>query len=110
LLATAAGMHRFVWDLHYPPPEGARRSYPIAAIYRDTPSAPPGPWVLPGRYIVKLTVGGRNYVQPLTVKMDPRVKIPAAGLQQQFELSLQCYDGMRQAREALAQVRKLRAR
>jgi len=37
-----AGLHRFVWDLHYPPPP-AERSYPIAAVYRDTPAEPRGP-------------------------------------------------------------------
>ncbi len=109
VLSAAAGAHRFVWDLHYPPPEGERRSYPIAAIYRDTPSHPLGPWVPPGRYVVRLTAGGKSYEQPLTVKMDPRVKTPAEGLARQFELSRQCYEGMRQVREALGGVQKLRA-
>jgi photosystem II stability/assembly factor-like uncharacterized protein len=108
LLSGAAGSHRFVWDLHYPPPEGVRRSYPISAVYRDTPSEPLGPAVLPGRYTVKLTVGGRTFSQPLTVKMDPRVKTPAAGLEQQFTLLMQCYDGIRRAQETLKEVRKLR--
>ena len=73
-------MRRFVWDLHFPPPPGLPRTYPIAAIYKDTPSEPLGPFVLPGKYTVKLTVDGKSYVQSLTVKMDPRVKTPAAGL------------------------------
>src|SRR5207249_4217904 len=55
VLSAAAGSHRFVWDLHYPPPEGARRSYPIAAVRGDTPAVPTGPWVPPGRYTVRLT-------------------------------------------------------
>jgi photosystem II stability/assembly factor-like uncharacterized protein len=108
ILSAAAGSHRFVWDLHYPPPPGPRH-YPMTAIRGDTPSVPLGPWVPPGRYTVRLTVGGKAYEQPLTVKMDPRVKTPAEGLAQQFELSMQCYDGARQAREALAQVRSLRS-
>src|SRR5262249_23591053 len=108
VLSAAAGSHRFVWDLHYPPPEGPRR-YPIAAVYRDTPSTPLGPWVQLGEYVVRLTVGGKSYEQPLSVKMDPRVKTPANGLTQQFELSMQCYDGTRQAREMQGQIRKLRA-
>src|SRR5262249_47262018 len=107
-LSAAAGSHRFVWDLHYPPPKGTRRSYPISAIYRDTPSEPLGPAVLPGRYTVKLTVAGKIFTQPLTVKMDPRVKTPPEGLAQQFELSMQCYEGAEQARTTLEQARKLR--
>src|SRR5262249_43300853 len=40
ILPAKAGAHRFVWDLHYASPEGARRSYPMTAIYRNTPSEP----------------------------------------------------------------------
>jgi hypothetical protein len=109
VLSAKAGSHRFVWDLHYPPPDGPRR-YSIAAIYRDTASAPLGPWVAPGQYVVRLTVDGKRHEQPLTVKMDPRVKTPTEGLARQFELSMECYEGMRQAREALSRVRALRAR
>ncbi len=58
---------------------------------------------------MRLTVAGRSQEQPLTVKMDPRVRTPPEGLTQQFELSKQCYEGARLAREALGQVRKLRA-
>ena len=38
------------------------------------------PWVAAGAYTVKLTVDGKSYTQPLTVKMDPRVKATAEGL------------------------------
>jgi hypothetical protein len=63
---------------------------------------------MPGKYLVKLTVNGQDYTQPLTVRMDPRVKTPMEELAQQFTLSMQCYDGMHQAHEAIEQVRKLR--
>jgi hypothetical protein len=108
-LSAEAGSHRFVWDLHFTPPPG-RPSYPISAIYHDTASEPKGPWVLTGQYRVRLTVGGKTQEQPLTVKMDPRVKTPPADLVRQFEMSMQCYEGMQQADEALGQVRTLRAR
>ncbi|MEK6302117.1 MAG: glycoside hydrolase [Acidobacteriota bacterium] len=108
MLSGEAGMQRFVWDLHYPPPEGQRPEYPIAAIYGDTVRHPLGPWVLPGSYTVKLTVDGRSFSQPLNVKIDPRVKTPAEGLAQQHAIAMRCYDGMKQAREAIEQVRKLR--
>ena len=48
---------------------------------------------MPGTYTVRLTVGGKSIEQPLVVKMDPRVTTPAAGLEQQFKLSMECYDG-----------------
>jgi hypothetical protein len=109
ILSAAAGSHRFVWDLHYPSLDGGRRSYPISAVYGDTPSEPLGPAVAPGQYGVRLTVGPRSYTQPLTVRMDPRVKTPAEGLTQQFALSMQCYDGMREIQTTLSQTRSLQA-
>jgi len=74
ILSRDAGSHRFIWNLHYAPPQSSRPSYPISAIYMDTPSSPLGAEVSPGEYIVKLTVNGRSYTQPLTVKPDPRIK------------------------------------
>ncbi len=108
-LSTAAGMHRFVWDLHYPPAPGVKPTYPISAVYRNTPPAPTSPWVLPGQYTVRLTVNGRSYTQPLTIKMDPRVKTPAADLQQQFTLSMQLYESVAALSTALDEVRAARA-
>ncbi|HLJ94525.1 MAG TPA: hypothetical protein VKU02_15160 [Gemmataceae bacterium] len=107
-LSAAAGSHRFVWDLHYAPPPGVRPSFPIAAVYGDTPSEPMGPWVMPGPYTVRLTVNGRSYSQPFRVQMDPRVQTPPEGLMQQFTLSLQAYGGIRQAEEAVAGLHRLR--
>src|SRR5207253_1110227 len=109
ILPAKAGMQRFVWDLHYPPPEGVTRDYPISAIYYDTPSAPLGPTVLPGVYTVKLTVGGKNFTQPLVVKMDPRVKTPAEGLASMFNISMRSYEGMKQVNVALIEARNLRS-
>ena len=109
-LPAAAGMHRFVWDLRYPSPEGGRRDYPMTAVYRDTPSEPRGPWALPGKYLVKLTAGGKTFTQPLKVTMDPRVLTPPEGLKQQFELSMHAYDGTRQAYAAMSEARELRVR
>jgi photosystem II stability/assembly factor-like uncharacterized protein len=111
VLSAKAGMHRFIWDLHYPPLalDGLRgRSYGMAAVYRDTPAGPFGPWVHPGEYMVKLTVDGKSYTLPLTVKMDPRVQTPAADLEKQFLISMQCYDGLQQIRATRAQTRQLR--
>ncbi|HJQ22995.1 MAG TPA: glycoside hydrolase [Blastocatellia bacterium] len=109
-LATEAGMQRFVWDLHYPPPPAERRAYPISAIYRDTPSDPHGPAVLPGSYTVKLTVGGKTYTQPLVVKIDPRVSTPMEGLAQQFRLSMQCYEGLQRLGPVIEEARQLRGK
>jgi hypothetical protein len=90
-LSAAAGTHRFLWDMHYPNVPGVDAEYPIAAIPHNTAPQPSGPWALPGQYTVVLTANGKSYSQPLTIKMDPRVKTSLAGLQQQFKLSNDLY-------------------
>jgi hypothetical protein len=95
LMATA-GMHRFTWDVHYQPlPGGGGRGgggqLPIAAVPYDTVPAPTTPWVAPGQYVVKLTVDGTTYTQPITVKQDPRVKTPPLAMQQVYTLSRAMY-------------------
>jgi photosystem II stability/assembly factor-like uncharacterized protein len=74
ILSAEGGMHRFVWDLRLAPPASTRRNYPISAIYHDTPAEPLGAWVAPGDYTVRLTVDGKTFTQPMTVKADPRQK------------------------------------
>ncbi len=108
-LSTAAGMHRFIWDLHYPPPPVLERDYPISAIYGDTPIYPLGVSVLPGAYVVKLTAGGKTFTQPLTIKMDPRVNASAEQLKAQFELETQITEALLRDSRALAEVRNGRA-
>jgi len=107
-LSAAPGMHRFVWDLHYPPPAVLRREYPISAIPGDTPLYPLGPVVPPGRYTVTLTVSGAAFAQPLTVEMDPRVAAPPEGLKKQFDLAMAICEELRKDDEALRQVRRMR--
>jgi len=108
ILPARPGMQRWVWDERYAPPKTLRYTYPISAIYRDTPRYPLGPSVIPGEYKVKLTVDGRSYPQTLTIKMDPRLKTSSADLQRQFDLSMRAYDGMQKSMGALEQIRKLR--
>ncbi|HEX3535057.1 MAG TPA: hypothetical protein VHT23_12650 [Gemmatimonadaceae bacterium] len=108
-LASGAGMHRFVWDLHYAPPKVLGHDYPISAIYGDTPRFPLGPAVLPGDYTVRLTVNGRSYSQPLSVKMDPRAPITAAGLKLQHDIGVRMNDAISRDFVALGEVRRQRA-
>ena len=95
VLSAAPGFHRFVWDVHYAPPAGTSAQpgqYPISATPGDTPREPRGPWALPGHYTVRLTVGGKSYTAPLVIKMDPRIKTPAAVLARTHAISVRLYD------------------
>ena len=109
VLPAEAGLHRFVWDLHYPRPAVLRFGYPIAAVPYNTPVTPFGSWVLPGRYTVRLTANGTSHTRPLTVKMDPRVKTPTAELERQFRLSRRLDRLLREDFEALEAVQTFRA-
>lgn len=108
VLGSKKGMQRFVWDLKYAAPPAFARGFPISAIYRDTPLYPLGPSVLPGTYTVKLTANGQSRSEPLTVKMDSRVKTPQPALTQQFHLSLEAYRSMQQTFDTVETIRKLR--
>jgi len=98
-VAAGAGHHRIVWDLRYPPPRGAARSFSIAAVVRNTPGGPVGPYVHPGRYRVRLTADGAVSERVLDVRMDPRVSTAAEDLQAQTNLSLACYRGYARLQE-----------
>jgi photosystem II stability/assembly factor-like uncharacterized protein len=80
-LSTVKGMHRFLWDLHYPLPAAM-----TGEASRDTFESK-GLWALPGRYTLKLTAGSTTVTQPLMVKNDPRVQIAETDLIKQFDLA-----------------------
>jgi photosystem II stability/assembly factor-like uncharacterized protein len=98
-LATGAGHHRFVWDLRYAPPRGSQRTHSIAAVYRNTPSGPAGPFVHPGSYTVRLTVDGVVRNRTLELRLDPRVKIAPGDLRAQTDASLACYRAYHELQE-----------
>jgi photosystem II stability/assembly factor-like uncharacterized protein len=118
MLSTAAGMHRFMWDVHYQPlaglvpAEGALGAVPtqlpIQAIPFDTAPAATTPWVNPGTYVVKLTVDGKSFTQSIVVKQDPRVKTPALAMQEVYTLTKALYYGAADARIAAASLGALR--
>ncbi len=107
-LSTEAGMHRWVWGLRYPPPTSTQHEYPIAAIPHDTPRYPRGPSVLPGRYTVRFTVDGKSFTAPLTVKMDPRVKTSAAGLEKKLGAELHLASTVTESSQAMIQGNSIR--
>jgi len=107
-LLTTAGLHRFVWDLHYPPPSSLAKGYPISAIIGDTWLEPRGPFVPPGAYTARLTAAGTITERKFLIRMDPRVQAPAEALQKQFELSMRAYTGMNTSMKRLEEVRAAR--
>jgi len=108
ILPATQGAHRFIWDLHMQPLDGPP-VYAIAAIYKETAPNPTGPWVMPGTYTVKLTVDGKTYSQPISIKMDPRVKTSSTELQRQFDLSDSCYQKVLAINHMIGKLQNLQA-
>ncbi len=109
-LATERGMHRFNWDMRYDPiaSGGGGRGGGGAsggAVPGRTYTAVNAPWAPPGKYTVRLTVDGAVFTQPITVKLDPRVKTPALVMNQVFALTKEMYAGARAAHDAATAAR-----
>jgi hypothetical protein len=81
-----AGMNRFVWDLRYEAP------VLIPGQVWDSADVPKGTLALPGDYKIRLIAEGKTITEPLTVKLDPRVKVAPEALTKQFNLSLKIRD------------------
>ena len=107
ILSASAGMHRWVWDLHYPSPASLQHQYPISAVPYDTPRTPQGPIALPGEYRTRLTANGHTSTASLTVKMDPRVTASPADLEKQFDLEMRLASELTVSTEAVTQARSV---
>lgn len=107
ILSDKSGMHRLLWDMKYAP-LNIPVSYPMTAVKNNTAPDANAPWVLPGVYTVRLTVGAKIVEQVLEIKMDPRVKTSIVDLQRQHALSKACYDARKQTINKFPQIdRKL---
>lgn len=94
-LPTEAGGNRATWDLRYDPPPVFTHGYEINANPGLTPASPEGPLAPPGVYRVRLTVDGKSYERPLTVRNDPRSLATAADLAAQHRLLARIREGLR---------------
>jgi photosystem II stability/assembly factor-like uncharacterized protein len=107
-LSSEAGMHRWVWGLHYTAPEATRHEYPISAVPGDTPRYPLGPTAVPGTYTARLTVDGKVLNAQFTVKMDPRVKASPAALEKKFQMESRLARLVDETSKALLQAGSIR--
>jgi len=109
-LSTVAGMHRWIWDLHYSTPPTQFPGYSMSTVFgRDVPREPAGPQALPGAYQVKLTVDGKSYVQQFSLVMDPRVKTSSHDLETQLALATRLGQALQKANQAMGEIHQARA-
>ena len=99
-----AGLNRFVWDLRY---EEAHR---VPGYYLwEYDRGARGPVAAPGHYQVRLTTAGQTLTAPFDVKLDPRVNISQADLEQQFTLLLETRDELNRVYDTVNQIQDVRA-
>jgi photosystem II stability/assembly factor-like uncharacterized protein len=99
-----AGLNRFVWDLRY------QEAHRVPGYYLwEYNGGARGPVAVPGHYQVRLTVGAQTQTAPLEVKLDPRVSISQADLDQQLSLLLQIRDELNHVYDTVNQIQDVRS-
>ncbi len=96
---AAPGLNRFVWDLRW---AGAR------TLPGRTPGSVTAPLAPPGRYGVRLTVGGRSWTETVAILPDPRVGTTPADYAAQFALLLGIRDRVTTIHDAVGRIHDLR--
>ncbi|MEZ4416126.1 MAG: glycoside hydrolase [Gemmatimonadota bacterium] len=109
VLSTRRGMHRFSWDLRYEPlgDEPRAGGGATGAVPGHTYPRVDAPWAPPGRYTVRLRVGGQEHTRPLTLRLDPRVTTAAADLQRVATLSREMWEAATEAHTEYGRARAL---
>lgn len=87
--AKEAGLNRVAWNLRHTGAELRRLPTDEEMMFGGGPR---GPLAVPGNYTVKVTVGEQVLEQPLEVRLDPTITVPAGDLQAQLELALKVRD------------------
>ena len=101
-IPAKAGMNRLVWDLRMTDPAQ------IPGAFYSGPT-PRGPLVPPGRYQVKLSVGGQTLTQPLDVVVDPRLHDADAAIRAKTDLAIATEADIDRLHRAVNAVRETRA-
>ena len=101
-LATGAGLHRAVWDLTW---EGAKK---IKGAKIDTGDPVRGPKAVPGKYMVRLSVGSQSFTSPLEVKPDPRGTVSQADLEAQLAFVLRVRDAIGRVTDLVHSMRSVK--
>jgi len=99
-----AGLNRFVWDLRY------EEAHHVPGYYLwEYGGGARGPVAVPGQYQVRLTLGGQTQTAAFELKLDPRVNVSQADLEQQFNLLLQTRDELSRVYDTVNQIQDVRS-
>ncbi|MEN3038687.1 MAG: glycosyl hydrolase [Candidatus Kryptonium sp.] len=101
-VSAEAGMNRFVWDMRYPDAENLKdiRFWSWGGTTR-------GPLAVPGKYQVKLIVGGKTLTQWFEIKKDPRIEATDDDFKAQFDLLIKIRDKLSEANKTVNKIRDI---
>jgi hypothetical protein len=96
------GVNMQAWDLRYAP----ATTFPGMILWGATTN---GPVALPGTYTIRLTVDGKTFAHPVTVKKNPLMTdVSLADLREQFDLAIAIRDKVSEANDAVIRIRDLK--
>jgi photosystem II stability/assembly factor-like uncharacterized protein len=101
LVPAEPGLNRFTWDLAV----AGVRLLPDAEgkVKRGV-----GPQVVPGRYRVRLSVAEEHEEQAFEVRQDPRVRVGAGELEEQFAFLIDLRDTLQAVLDGIVRLRRTR--
>ena len=99
-LPDKQGLNRFAWNLRY---AGPAMFWGMSDIGTD------GPVALPGRYRVRLEVGGRSDEQAFRLRVDPRSRVTPGELREQFAFLERIRDTVNTVTTAIIRLRNVRS-
>ena len=102
-LPQEAGLNRVMWDLRYQGPH-ARSVADAAGDDSGFRFPARGPQVLPGKYTVRLTAGGKTLTRELEVKLDPTITVSEPELRSQLDVNLKLRDMQSSVNDALKSI------
>jgi len=100
-LAKEAGMNRFVWDMRY----ADAVNTPGAVLWGGSLR---GPVAVPGTYGVRLITGNQTLTESFEITADPRLQLPLADYQKQFDFLIKVRDKISVAHEGVNFIREVR--
>ena len=96
--AKEKGVNRVAWNLRFGGPEVRRPPTEEETAFAGPPR---GPQVLPGTYLVKVTIGSKTFEERIEVRLDPTLNIPLADLQAELDLAMTLRDMQSSANSTL---------
>jgi len=100
-LPAEAGLNRFTWDMRLADADMVEDS-----VQWGTGT---GPRVPPGRYKVRLTLGGTTLTQEISLVKDPRVAATQQDLEAQASLARSLWEDLSSSHRAMRRIRDIRA-